>query len=374
MPQIYDTIIIGAGIAGGSSAYFLKQKGQKVLVLDRNGIATGGSGAAGAFVSPKIGKGGPLQSLTNEAFVFARDFYLEHFPHCYHQSGVVRIPKDEADAKKFSEYEPHNENSYSRWDIEKLKAHHINVPFESFFFDEAGACDAPETCRALLEDIDYIQKEVQELKFEDGLWQVDEYRAKNVVLATGYKNELFDMRYMGVKGTWGTRGDFRSQLPMKVSMHQSMSVSANINGIIRLGATHEKGVKEPKPCEEQQALSLREKASSMVDTSDMELVETFCGMRAGSKDYFPLVGKVIDVATMLESYPAIVRGAKPDLKYLDNLYICNGLGGRGFVFGPLMGKMLADLLIDQKEPDPRVNSDRLFLKWCRKSPELDSLR
>ena len=374
MPQIYDTIIIGAGIAGGSSAYFLKQKGQKVLVLDRNGIATGGSGAAGAFVSPKIGKGGPLQSLTNEAFVFARDFYLEHFPHCYHQSGVVRIPKDEADAKKFSEYEPHNENSYSRWDIEKLKAHHINVPFESFFFDEAGACDAPETCRALLEDIDYIQKEVQELKFEDGLWQVDEYRAKNVVLATGYKNELFDMRYMGVKGTWGTRGDFRSQLPMKVSMHQSMSVSANINGIIRLGATHEKGVKEPKPCEAQQALSLREKASSMVDTSDMELVETFCGMRAGSKDYFPLVGKVIDVATMLESYPAIVRGAKPDLKYLDNLYICNGLGGRGFVFGPLMGKMLADLVIDQKEPDHRVNSDRLFLKWCRKSPELDSLR
>ncbi|MBD3792227.1 MAG: FAD-dependent oxidoreductase [Campylobacterales bacterium] len=385
MSYVYDTIIIGAGIAGASSAYFLAQKGQKVLVLDKEGIATGGSGAAGAFVSPKIGKGGPLQSLTNEAFVFAKDFYLEHFPRCYHQSGVVRIPKDEADAKKFSEYEPHNENSYSRWDVEKLKAHHINVPFESFFFDEAGACDAPETCRALLEGIEVQRCAVEKISYRDGMWiciptqesgneGASLYQAKNIVLATGYKNDLFDMRYMGVKGTWGTRGDFRSQLPMKVSMHQSMSVSANINGIIRLGATHEKSVKEPTPCEDVQALSLKAKASTMVDTSDMELVETFCGMRAGSKDYFPLVGKVIDVPTMLETCPTIVRGAKPELKYIDNLYICNGLGGRGFVFGPLMGKMLADLVVDQKEPDPRVNSDRLFLKWCRKSPELDSLR
>ena len=74
----YDVIVIGAGIAGCSSAYFLKEKGLNVLVLDRGGIAKkGGSAAAGAFVSPKIGKGSALQSLTNEAFEFSKDFYLE---------------------------------------------------------------------------------------------------------------------------------------------------------------------------------------------------------------------------------------------------------------------------------------------------------
>ena len=51
---------------------------------------------------------------------------------------------------------------------------------------------------------------------------------------------------------------------------------------------------------------------------------------------------------------------------LKNLYICNGLGGRGFVFAPLMGKILADLVVESKPIDKRVNSDRLFLKWCRK--------
>ena len=147
-----------------------------------------------------------------------------------------------------------------------------------------------------------------------------------------------------------------------------------MDGIIKLGATHEKDVKEPVPCQEAQALILKEKASSLIDTSDLELKEVFCGMRAGSKDYFPLVGKVIDVPFMLEKYPAIMRGAKPEMKYVDNLFVSNGLGGRGFVFAPLMAKVLAECIVEAKEIDIRVNPDRLFLKWCRKSTELDALR
>ena len=112
MSKTYDSIIIGAGIAGASTAHALTQKGQKVLVLDKRGIASGGSGAAGAFVSPKIGKGSPLQTLTNTSFSFAKDFYLSTCPSLFHQTGVIRIPKDEADAKKFSAYEPFNENKY----------------------------------------------------------------------------------------------------------------------------------------------------------------------------------------------------------------------------------------------------------------------
>ena len=93
MPEQYDTIIIGAGIAGCCTAYTLQKKGQKVLLVDRSAVAaSGGSGAAGAFVSPKIGKGSTLQILTNEAFHFSKDFYLKHFPDYFHQTGVIRIP------------------------------------------------------------------------------------------------------------------------------------------------------------------------------------------------------------------------------------------------------------------------------------------
>jgi tRNA 5-methylaminomethyl-2-thiouridine biosynthesis bifunctional protein len=366
MFDTYDIIIIGAGIAGATLAYTLTQKNQKVLVLDKNGIAFGGSGAAGAFVSPKIGKGSALQTITNEAFVYAKAFYLSRCPEYFHQTGVIRIPKDGVDAEKFSEYEKFNDTAYENFSKEKLHSLGIKSEFDAFYFPDAGDCDASQVCEFLLKDIEVVKYEVDELVYEDGLWLIGDYKVKNIILATGFEHNLADLRYMGIRGTWGTRGDFNSSLDLKVSMHQSMSVGANVGGIIKLGATHEKTVKEPVECSDTQALSLQEKASSMIDTSDLKLKKTYCGMRAGSKDYFPLVGKVIDVHYMLETYPAIVRGAKPELMYVDNLYVLNGLGGRGFVFAPLMAKLLAEHIVEDKALDNRVNPDRLFLKWCRK--------
>ncbi len=372
MKKHYDTIIIGAGIAGAFVAYFLRQQGQRVLVLDKKGIAKGGSGAAGAFVSPKIGKGQPLQCLTNEAFTFAKDFYLQNFPEYYHQMGVVRIPKDELDAEKFSKYEEFNTNTYEKVSSERLDEKGIHTPFESFYFEEAGVCDATTLCEALLADIDFSELEVSEVLYADQRWEVEEYSSANLVLATGYENNLFDMRYMGVRGTWGTRGDFATNYQLDVSLHQSMSVSSNFNGVIKLGATHEKLVKDPVVCQDKEALGLQERAKALVDTSDFKLLKTFCGMRAGSKDYFPLLGSVIDTSYMLENYPKLTAGAriKEPLKKIERLYICNGLGGRGFVFAPLMAKELAMYIVDEVAIDPRMDADRLFLRWCRKDPSL----
>ncbi len=370
----YDAIVVGAGIGGCSVAYFLKEKGVKVLVVDRAGVAVaGGSAAAGAFVSPKIGKGSSLQKLTNEAFEFAKDFYRENFSEHFMQTGVVRIPKDEDDAKKFFEYEKYN-SSYFQWiDSKRLKEIGIKESKDSFLFDEAGVCDAPNMCRAILEGIEYVQYNVKSLNYKNKIWYIGNYRAKDLILATGHENRFFDMRYMGVKGTWGSRGDYETKLNLEVSMHKSISISANIDGIVKIGATHAKEAHACLNCGTDPLKELFAKASKMVDTSDFKPKEIFCGMRSGSKDYFPLVGSVIDVPLMLKKHPKLVRGEKlkEEPKKIENLYVINGLGGRGFVFAPLMGKILAENIVEGKEIDSCVNPDRLFLKWCRKSPELE---
>jgi len=362
----YDTIIIGAGIAGASIAHALHRKNQRVLVFDKQGIALGGSGAAGAFISPKIGKISALQILTNEAFTFAKDFYLEYTAKYFYQTGVLRIPKDAEDASKFTFYSKYNTNTYVNYTKEELKALGIFSAYESFYFPDAGDCDSVEVCYTLLKEIQILYQEVKNIEREKDKWLIEGYTCKHLVLATGYENMLLDFEYMGINGTWGTRGDFISKNPLTVSMHQSMSVSANRKGKIKLAATHQREIKNPIPCEKTEALGLKEKAKDLIDTSDFVLDKTFCGMRSNAKDSFPLLGKVIDVEYMLNTYPQIKKGAKVKLKYKEDIYICNGLGGRGFVFAPMMAKILSEYIVDNKPLDARISPDRLFYKWCRK--------
>ena len=394
----YDTIIIGAGIVGACVAHELTQQNQKVLLLDSKGIAKGGSGSAGAFVSPKIGKASPLHSLTNEAFSYARDFYLNYTPQYFVQTGVLRLAKDEIDSQKFDVYEKANQNEYEKYSARKLDSLGINSSLNNFYFPTSGICEAIEVCESLLKNIEVVVCEVTALSKKDGLWKVGEFEAKNIVLATGYKNDLIDIfqnfsesealapnkarlrpsipsvtktlidiKYMGIHGVWGTRGDFKTSLKLEISMHQSLSISANKNGIIKLGATHQRAVKEPiTKCQDEQSLILKKEASKLIDVSDFVLKESFCGMRSSSKDSFPLVGKVVDVEYMLKHYPLLKKGQKKPLKYIENLYVCNGVGGRGFVFAPLLAKILVELMVENEAVDKRVNPDRLFFKWCRK--------
>ena len=118
-------------------------------------------------------------------------------------------------------------------------------------------------------------------------------------------------------------------------------------------------------CDGQPLAGLFAEASDLVDTSDFVLKETFCGMRSTSRDHFPVVGEVIDVPWILQEYPAVTRGATVPLRHLPSLYILNGLGGRGFVFAPLMARWLADRIVSGREIPRQVHPDRLFWKWVR---------
>jgi len=375
----YDTIVIGAGIAGCCAAYMLQNRGEKVLLIDRSAVpASGGSGAAGAFVSPKIGKGGTLQRLTNQAYLYAKEFYSTLFPKHFNQSGVLRLPKDKKDEERFGLYSQHNTEECEEVSQAFLRQNHIKGTTKGFWFAEAGVCDAPALCHAIWNEVCFLQYEVAELLQEGEGWicsppaaitgeTPSPLRAHNIILATGYQNSLCDMAYMGIKGLWGSRGDYTTDLDLQISMHKKISISSNKHGIVKIGATHIKAENPCTLCDGAPLHSLEQQAKEMLTEYDFRLKEIFCGMRSGSRDYFPLVGKVIDVPWMTERHPAIFKGAKPELRYLKNLYVLNGFGGRGFVFAPLMASWLAALIAEGKEPDPAVNPDRLFLKWARKN-------
>jgi tRNA 5-methylaminomethyl-2-thiouridine biosynthesis bifunctional protein len=170
---------------------------------------------------------------------------------------------------------------------------------------------------------------------------------------------------VSIGGIWGNRADFSTKLPLKKSFHEGFSASANINGVIKLGATHELGVNCVEPCSSKKADELLGLASEFIDTSDFLFKEVFCGMRASNRDYTPVVGSIIDVAKMLE-YPNILNGRKYPLLHYKNLFVFNALGARGFVFAPYLANELSSHIVSGGDIDKTVNPDRLFWNWVRK--------
>lgn len=353
---MYDVAIVGAGINGCAVAYYLSKSGKKVALVDKEAIAAGGSGAAGAFVSPKFSKAGELKELMEKAFPFALDFYATDFPALIHQAPLVHIAKDESDALKLVQF---NKNSSIATGEVPL---HVKETLtckakesQSIYVLNAGVVDAQGICRAMSKDVDFFQKEIQQLHYADGYYEFDGFKAKEVVLAYGAYEPLITEPYINLRGIWGYRIDIATSTKSDVTMHHHVSISSTKDGNMAIGATHDvhyhpQKNKEPYDVETRRA-ELLKKATLTIELHDVRVLKDYMGLRSGSNDYIPLVGR-------------IVKSESGD--FYPNLSMINGVGGYGFVLAPYIAKQLSDYLTQGKEIDSGLLPERFYKRWLKK--------
>ncbi|GAB6074258.1 NAD(P)/FAD-dependent oxidoreductase [Nautilia lithotrophica] len=349
--KLFDFIVIGGGIAGLLTAYELRE--YKTLLLDEDGILTSGaSAAAGAFLFPKVGFDTAYTRFINKAIVESLSFY-EKIGIDTHKIGVTLLPRDERDIEKFKRYEKE-----------------IRLPFEKkyggFFFKDGGVV-FPEEVKEKIK-VDFEIQKVDSLHREGEYWKVNEHKTKNVILATGHKS-LIDIPYINIRPIWGERiegnGELKEVLPCH--FHKNCSLT-EINGIIKIGATHKRNCLDCHENEDE-ANELIEKAKEIVDIQNFKISKIIGGFRAASVDYFPVVGKIIDVDESLKINPKVVKGEIPKfLSFIDGLYIVNGMGGRGFSNAYACAKSLKEYILNDKDLGI-LDTKRLFIKWARKHGE-----
>ena len=348
----FDFIIIGGGIAGLLTAYQLKDF--NTLLLDENGVLTSSaSAAAGAFLFPKVGFNTEYTRFINDAIIQSLNFY-ETVGINTHNFGVTILPRDERDIEKFKKYEKE-----------------IMLPFkrvnEGFYFKTGGVV-FPEEIKEKIK-VDFEIKKVDSIYKEGEYWVVGEFKSKNVILATGHKN-LMDIPYINIRPIWGERieGIENGELRIENKLfHKNCSVGI-IDGVIKIGATHKRNCLECRENEEE-ARELIEKAKEIIDIQDFKISKIIGGFRAASVDYFPVVGKIIDVEKTLKFNPKIVKGEIPrELFYIEGLYIINGMGARGFSNAYICSKLLKEHILDNKDLKI-LDTKRLFIKWARREGE-----
>ena len=361
--HIYDHIIIGAGIAGSSIAYELNKYTNNILIIEKEDqIAPGASGAAGGLMSPLLGKPNKFKTLVNDALKYSTNFYKSNIPNHINQCGTLRIPKDKNDEKKFQEYIPF-----------------IDMPYKieqgGCFFPEASVVNSHEICKALIGLINiHYNQEVKTIQYNDNIWNIDnKYYTKNLVLATGASSMLVDEFYLNIRAIWGQRIDISTTSCINYNYHKecSVTVSSKINenlNKLSIGATHHRFVNDKK-IDKNDTYILLQRASDIVKLNDIKVINEYAGARAASVDYFPIVGKIIDSQKTLEEFPYLKNGTNVQLNRFtryDNLYILNGVGGRGFVFAPYLAKQLCDLIINNIEVQEEINTNRLFKREVKR--------
>ncbi len=366
--QVYDIIIIGAGINGCSLAHALHFKGQKVLVLEKESVSSGGSGAAGAFINPKISKSGPLKDLIETAYLYSLSFYLKNFPQFTTHAPLLHISKYEDDNEKV-EYFKNNTKLATAELPESLKEVLTDYAksFSSVYLKDNAILEAKDICEEMLKDIDCKKMKVENPVYEDGLWNIEAHKGRKLVLCTGAYDEIFPQKHIKLRRIYGQRCEVKSSSTMLSTVHHEVSVSATKkNGHIAIGASHYLDENDI-PSDTQGAEEMIKLAKKSVRLKDIEVLQTFCGMRSGSNDYLPLIGELVNEDKSIQVDAKALKGDKnASLVNYPHLYMMNGVGGYGFVLAPYLAELMSEHLVNSASLPEFLEAKRFYYRWAKK--------
>jgi len=367
----YNYIIIGAGIAGCSVSYELASRGEKnILLIDKNSSVSGGaSGAAGAFLSPLLGKPNRLKDLVTKSLRYSTNFYLTKFNFLISNCGTTRIPKNEEDEKKFEQYIPYMDFRYTKDE----KGYFFSI---GSVVSSIGMCKAMSTCfssttKKIKTKFDY---EVKSIKYDGEYWYLDDQiKTKKLILTTGATNDLLDQFYLNIRAVWGRRIDITTSTNLDHNYHKSCSISKSFkvddnSYRVSIGATHHRRYEEILDKTKEHELLLQ-RANDIVKLEDINIIKEYMGARACSNDYLPIVGEIIDSKKTIDEFPHLKNGTYVNssrFTRFENLYILNGVGGRGFVLSPYLAKQLVDNILDGVPIDEDITTDRLFIREVKR--------
>ncbi len=375
--MIYDFLIIGAGSAGSNCAYALHKAGKKVVIVDKEGIAKGASGAAGAFLSPLPGKKNSYNSLVNSALSYSIDFYEKLMPSAITKKGVLRVSNDNFNNTKLKDNELNHKYLDSN-DLDGISDQFNEI--DGYFYSDAAIINPIEVCQNLIKDCDFYQIDIKKIELKEGYYYVDNIKAKNIILSQGVNTPLINYPYVKISPMFGLKIDVKTSTKVPFNIHKSISVSTNKkDGTVAIGATQQNHslAECTTTCEKcpfyidndkEDVESLIKQSKELIKLDNLEVIKISKGARATIKSYFPIIGKIIDYDSSIKKYPSIRKGTKVPkelLEYYPNIYTINALGSRGFVFGPYLANILKENILDEVDIPKDISLEKLFYKMAR---------
>lgn len=130
-----DTLIVGQGLAGSILAWKLLERGQRILVVDRDEAVTSSKVAAG-LLTPITGTGFSIPGDLSTRLNFAKQFYWDAEEKTgqrfFHHTRIARIFRNAAEKAKF---DARKSADPANWEI---YAEHLNIDTAKFNAPHSG--------------------------------------------------------------------------------------------------------------------------------------------------------------------------------------------------------------------------------------------
>jgi len=331
--------VIGAGIAGLSTAWAFAQRGHQVTIYDQSAPLSGGSGNPLALLNPKLC---PVEQSAEHLMTLAWQHALNHY-------------------QKFKAFRPIQVNQLALKNPEQLlgladeypeeilavqdtESQELQTAFPSLKLLEAGAVSPHQLRDEILQNVNirYKQAKISHIEaatkpqlFSD---EQDLGEFDHVIVCTARETAQFFADYPVLKPIRGQVSWLNNKTqPLSQNIAYSYGgycMQLDAEHLI-LGASFYPGRDDIEVLAEDHVHNYELIHSVFPEyAQSLPATETWQGrasVRAQSQDYFPLLGK---------------------MKVDEEIYSFAGLGSKGFLFAPLCSEILAAQILGEACPVP----------------------
>lgn len=370
-----SAIVVGAGLAGLTTAYALAQRGIKVRVLEqKQAPVDAGSGQNQLVMYGKYpAQLNPEARFTLASHAFSQNFYNqlqktaeEQF---WHPCGVLQLSWT-------SEESLRHQRILERYDFPESFCRHCTIDETSeisgancnsggLYFPNSGWLSPKALSREILQH-PRIQTQyncnVEGIHFDQATnqWTAisrgEEMRADSIILCTADKSSsLLPQVQPFIKPLRGqtTQVNADAVTAPKLVLCGNGYLCPERDGQVHFGATYDlaNNDSQNRPEDDQKNIqALLEWLPNWADPRDLiaSISHQKSGIRCTTRDYIPIIGQVHNEPEMLERFDSLRRNAKKGLDqygcYFEGLYINIGHGSKGTLTTPLAASYLADLI------------------------------
>lgn len=392
-----NVAVIGAGIAGLSTAWYLQKQGIKVSVFEENHqVASGASGNPCGLVMPRHTNDFSLDSqFYYTCLTQSTQFYntlKQRYPALnWQQTGVVQL----VDSSQLSKIEStgYPDNFLQIKSAEEISVLvNLGVSQPGMYFPNAGYISPVQLCETLFQDLQdkvifNFDSTVHGLAFDGEQWHVKTSSSHQmfdaIVLANSFAaNDLIGLQSIHLEKNRGQlsildqESDALNISQLTIPLVYNAYLTPTLNGQQMLGASYAPDAQlTARLKDHKRNIDKLNSVLSVPEVISPEQLGNRISFRAYSQDRMPIVGPVHDETWYRSVYWDLHHGKRyktyPDAKYLPGLYVNIGHGSRGLVSAIPSACMIAGLIVNSPVNMPnniiaRLHSARFLIRQLKK--------